>query len=191
VFIASWSKMNGAARRGQFVVEFRIKQLQANRKVVPYGIHGSIQYAYLADVPLRERRKKWFVIYGAFYRRNEELGRFGLANAANCAGTLGLAKDLRVFVQRGDNDGHLGSAAHDFACRFEPVTAWHNGIHHDNIGMQGAGLLDGLVTIGSLPTDLPSRFCLQEMANEISNDFVIVDHQNPKVFHRRRTLLAR
>jgi len=79
----------------------------------------------------------------------------------------------------GKNDD-LGGEAQlgDLASGFETVNDGHGNVHHDGVGTQLLGHMDGLGTVGGLAADSPLGSRTQNHANALVNHLVIVNNQD-------------
>jgi hypothetical protein len=123
------------------------------------------------------------MVNGAFDRRDKQPSCFRFADTTECTGLLRLTKNFGILVKRHHDDRSLRSSPHDFARCFKTTASRHNGIHDDDVGMQGPGSLHSFVAIRRFSADLPSMLSLEQMAQEVPHDFVIIHNHYAKVFH--------
>src|ERR1700692_1101449 len=106
--------------------------------------------------PLRKRRKERVMVDRTSYSGNKQLGRSRLAYATQRPRSLGLAENLRIFIQGGDHNRDPRVVLHDIARGLEAMAPRHYRIHDDNVWMQALGTVDGLIAITCFSANDPS-----------------------------------
>ena len=59
----------------------------------------------------------------------------------------------------------------------DAVEAGHRDVHHNGVGQEGVGLLDGRVAVGGLAHHNHVGFALQQGAQAVAHHLVVVDEE--------------
>ena len=123
------------------------------------------------------------MVHGALHGGDQKLGGFRFAHTTESADTLGASQNLRVFIQSGNHDRNLRTGAQDFKRGVKAVATRHDGIHDDDVGVQGARAFHRLFAIGCFSADFPAILSLEQVAQKASYDLMIVHQEDAEVLH--------
>jgi hypothetical protein len=141
---------------------------------------GSIATPFRAACDARKQNlghfagEKWLMPRERFDRFDKKLRRFRLQDEALYPGLENLGNQFLGLVRGEDENLRLWQTASDLNGRIEAIQLGHAHIHHDNVGRECEGLLDGLTAGGSEAANLPAWLSLDHRAGALTHHVMIV-----------------
>jgi hypothetical protein len=119
-------------------------------------------------------------------RFEQLLRRRALEHVARGPRLEDLVHEVGVFVHREHEHAGARQALADAARDLEPVQVRHRDVHHDHVRARALDLDHGLVAVAGLAHHLHARVALQQRAQAVAEDRVVVGEEDPERRHRVR-----
>ena len=153
--------------------------------------HGSLRSPVrpvhpLKDTPCRLGAQHRLPAVNATDRLGDLLGTGALRQKPGRAGAERRQNPLLVREARQRQHTHPRRALSQGLRRCDPIELGHDDVHHDDIRLQRVHLLERLDPVLRLTDDVDVRHEIEEGAEAVPHDRVIVNDQNADLVHQRQ-----
>ena len=114
----------------------------------------------------------------SFESREQVGGEMRFHHEAARARSLCLMNHLIGIVLTDDDYLSAGQMLTDAPCRLQPIHSGHGNVHHNGGGLPLQGEFDGLISVGGLATNRPSRTSRNQILEACADGGVVVNDED-------------